>query len=173
MGEKKLNDFQNLAVAQRIYHAIAGEVSTKSPDGLRGSLDAKMLNEYMETGTRTRDLIINGEKVGTYSVKVGKAKPGKVTKQLSVNDESEVARWAAANQDELSEFLSRNWDAFANYCFESYGEVPDGCEVVTTETEPVPPQPTGTVLRVDDAKVDHAMAGQLPQAVAGLLHEGE
>lgn len=170
MGEQT-SDFQNLAIAQAVYKAVADEVSTKNPDGLRGRMDSQVINDYMETGVKSRDLLINGEKVGTYSVKVSKAKPGVVTKQLAVNDPAHVALWAFENQDELREFVERNAGAFADYCFENYGEVPDGCEIVTTKSDPVPPQPTGTTLRVDPDKVGHAMAGQLPQAVAGLLGE--
>lgn len=164
-----MTDLERLAVAQAVYKAVAGQVSANDPCSLRSRADAELMAMYDSIGVRSVDVKIGGQKVGTYSVQMGKATKEARSRRLRVDDPGRVSAWADENEAELSEWLSCAWELFANWVFESYGEVPDGAEVVETVFPALPERPRGTVLRVDPGKVARALRGELPSYVAGLL----
>lgn len=57
-----------LAVAQAVYKAVAGAVSTKSDRNLRAEVDGETMALYEMYGLKSRDIKIGGAKVGTMSV---------------------------------------------------------------------------------------------------------
>lgn len=67
-----LDALGRLAVAQAFYQSMGAAVKTGDPSSLRGRVDAEALAEYAERGTRSRDVLVGGVKVGTYSVSEGK-----------------------------------------------------------------------------------------------------
>lgn len=169
-----MNDIERLAVAQAMYKAVAGMVSTRDPDSLRARADADMLENYERMGMKSVDLRVNGEKVGTYSVKVSKPTGAAKTSSVVVDDSEAAYRWAmTAATDEYEDWCIANIDRFCEYALSEFGEVADGAHVVTEETAAQPERATGTVLKVDPPKVAHALGVQLPYAVAGLLTGGE
>ena len=169
-----MNDIERLTVAQAVYKAVADMVSTKDPDSLRSRADADMLANYERMGMKSVDLRINGEKVGTYSVKVSKPTTSTTRTRLVVDDSEEAYRWAVRSAtDEFEDWCIANIDRFCQYALDEFGEVADGAHVVTEETDAQPERATGTVLKVDPPKVAHALGVQLPYAVAGLLEGGE
>lgn len=171
---KRLSDTERLAVAQAVFKAMADEVSTKNPDGLRGRMDARLLDAYEATGAKSFDLKVDGKKVGTYSVVVSKARPEQVDTRVAVTDHRRLARWLARNLDELAGYVARHGTDVAAFMLDEYGELPDGCEtyeVLAHEAEPE--RAERTTLRVDGQKVAEALRGRLPEAVAGLLEGGE
>lgn len=169
-----MNDIERLAVAQAVYKAVADMVSTKNPDSLRSRADADMLGNYERMGMKSVDLRVNGEKVGTYSVKVSKPTPATNRTRLVVDDSEEAYRWAVRSAtDEFEDWCIANIDRFCEYALSEFGEVADGAHVVTEETAAQPERATGTVLKVDPPKVAHALGTQLPQAVAGFLTGGD
>ena len=169
-----MNDIERLTLAQALLKTVTKYTSTKDPDSLRSRADADMLGNYERMGMKSVDLRINGEKVGTYSVKVSKATPAREVAQVVVEDPERALKWAETDaHDELREWLLAHMQEFATWCFDGYGEVADGARVDAVETPGTPERATGTTLRVDGAKVAHALRGQLPAAVAGLLEGGE
>lgn len=169
-----MTDQERLVVAQAVYKAVAAQVGTKDPGNLRGQADSELLRLYREMGVKSIDLRLGGEKVGTYSVVMGKAQPERHESSVRVTDPDRVMAWAADNPEELEGFMATEWDAFARWCLEEHGEVPDGCEVVERVTPARPAEPTGrTTLRVDGQAVAEAMGDRLPTAVAGLLSGGD
>ena len=169
-----MNDIEQLAVAQALLKTVTKYTSTKDPDSLRSRADADILANYERMGMKSVDLRVNGEKVGTYSVKVSKATPAREVAQVVVEDPERALKWAETDaHDELREWLLAHMQEFATWCFDGYGEVADGARVDAVETPGTPERATGTTLRVDGAKVAHALRGQLPAAVAGLLEGGE
>ena len=169
-----MNDIERLAVAQALYKAVAGMVSTKDPDSLRARADADMLANYERMGMKSVDLRVNGEKVGTYSVKVSKPTGAAKTSRLVVDDSEAAYRWAmTAAADEYEDWCIANIDRFCQYALDEFGEVADGAHVETDTAAAQPERATGTVLKVDVPKVAHALGGELPGAVAGLLKGGD
>ena len=169
-----MNDIERLAVAQAMYKAVAGMVSTRDPDSLRARADADMLGNYERMGMKSVDLRVNGEKVGTYSVKVSKPTGAAKTPRVVVDDSEAAYRWAmTAAADEYEDWCIANIDRFCEYALSEFGEVADGAHVETEETDAQPERATGTVLKVDTPKVAHALGAQLPFAVAGLLAGGD
>lgn len=151
---------EKLAVAQAVYKVAANAVSTKDPDSLRAQVDEYYRGMYEQTGAKSYDLKIGGEKVGTYSIKTTKEKN---EQQLVVNDNDAFARWCAANDciKVINDF-DKACDLFAET-----GEMPDGCELITKTT----PEGlyAGSTLRVDPYKVNKQIGGTLTNA--GLLGE--
>lgn len=169
-----MNDIERLTVAQAVYKAVADMVSTKNPDSLRSRADADMLGNYERMGMKSVDLRINGEKVGTYSVKVSKPTTSTTRTRLVVDDSEEAYRWAVRSAtDEFEDWCIANIDRFCQYALDEFGEVADGAHVETDTMAAQPERATGTVLKVDVPKVAHALGGELPVAVSGLLEGGE
>lgn len=167
-----MTDIEKLAIAQAVFKVVADQVSTKNPSSIRSQADNDLMDMYEKMGVKSIDLKVNGEKVGTYSVTMAKATPEKHKKSIRITDITKLDSWAESNPDEYNEWLPTAWEDFANYCFEQYGEVPDGCEVVDEVTPATKERPKGTTLRVEPQKVATALKGELPEVVAGLL-EGE
>jgi len=157
----ELTPVQRLAVAQAVYRRVGAIVSTKDPDSLRAQCDADMRANFENTGAKSYDVVIDGSKVGTYSVKTSKPKKNV---DLRVVDMKAYVEWCCQNSCMTTD------DAQARRKFEETGEVPDGCEVVEIETAG---GYSGTVLKVDEEAVADAVGGLLPSTIAGLLEDGE
>ncbi|MCI6274402.1 MAG: hypothetical protein MR874_06855 [Coriobacteriaceae bacterium] len=168
-----MTSMERLAVAQAVFRAVAEVVSTKNPDSLRAQADADLMGMYDSMGVKSIDLKLEGKKVGTYSVTMAKATKETHEKLLRVTEPQRVLEWAKDNETEWDEFVSLAIPRFAQYCFEEYGEVPDGCEVEEVVTPAKPEHPKGTTLRVDPKNVADALQGRLPVYVAGFLEGGE
>lgn len=169
-----MNDIERLVIAQALLKTVTKYTSTRDPDSLRARADADMLENYERMGMKSVDLRVNGEKVGTYSVKVSKPTGADKTSRVVVDDSEAAYRWAmTAAADEYEDWCIANIDRFCEYALSEFGEVADGAHVVTEETAAQPERATGTVLKVDPPKVAHALGVQLPYAVAGLLSGGE
>lgn len=169
-----MNDIERLVIAQALLKTVTKYTSTRDPDSLRARADAEMLGNYERMGMKSVDLRVNGEKVGTYSVKVSKPTGAAKTSRVVVDDSEAAYRWAmTAAADEYEDWCIANIDRFCAYALSEFGEVADGARVVTEETDAQPERATGTVLKVDPPKVAHALGVQLPYAVAGLLSGGD
>jgi len=169
-----MNDIERLTVAQALLKTVTKYTSTKDPDSLRARADADMLANYERMGMKSVDLRINGEKVGTYSVKVSKPTTSTTRTRLVVDDSEEAYRWAVRSAtDEFEDWCIANIDRFCQYALDEFGEVADGTHVETDTAAAQPERATGTVLKVDPPKVAHALGVQLPFAVAGLLSGGD
>lgn len=169
-----MKDTERLAFAQALYKSVSELVSTKDPDSLRSNVDRYYQAQYEKTGAKSFDLTINGEQVGTYSLKFSKEKDQETRTELEIYDFEELARWFN-NQpmERIMYYVALNLGDFARYCFNVEGELPDGCRTREIITAAVPKQCIGGMLKVDPPKVAQALHGQLGQSVAGLLGGAE
>ena len=115
---------------------------------------------------------------GTHSIRMGGGKKAKKTKHLVVRDQHALENFIAKNITESVEndeesyveayanALSRN---FAEFVLRTFGELPDGCEVIEETIPEVQPSIQGTTLRIDAEKVAKAIKGYLPTGVAYML----
>lgn len=168
MENKQLTPFERLYIEQAIYKAIAADVSTKG-NGLRSQLDKALTDGYLETGVKSRDALINGQKVGSYSVKVSKDTR---TTALVITDEKKWLDWALENGYARVEVKPRivvdDEREVLNELMEN-GELPNGCEVQQLGS---PPHPTGTTLTIDPTKVNNVI-GELGMGSVFPLLNGE
>lgn len=158
-----MTDIEKLAIAQWAYKKFAGLVSTKDPDSLRGQADETYRELYDQTGAKSYDIKIAGDKVGTYSLKVAKAKD---EPRVIVEDGYMFARWVYENH--LDHLFKVDQKALDKLFYDS-GELPDGCTVVNVHT---PEHVSGGTLRIDERKMDelyaHAvLATQLSKMIEG------
>ena len=168
---------ERLAVAQTLYKSIAEEVATasKGGQGIRAQADVELAKLWEETGSQKLDLKVQGVKVGSFSLKV--------SDEHEVEDQEALQAfllehgYAAAERTIREEYLTRNQrerllalagvmnpDAVADVVkvdpkwAKQVSKTADGKAVWTETGEPVPgvtvrTVPTGTTLRVDEAKV--------------------
>lgn len=165
--EHELSDIEKLAIAQAFYKSIAEVVSTKDPGNLRGTVDAHFRDLYEQTGAKSFDLKLFGEKVGTYSLTLAKPTPESKRLDFEVSDKAAFMEWV-----KRSGMFQIDWDAIrANFL--DTGEMPEGCNIVEVIT---PGTPGGEVkngsIRVNVSDVIDALGDYLPEA-SRLLLEGE
>lgn len=166
---------ERLAIEQALYNRLGEDVSTKNPDSLRYAADVDMVETYRNTGYKSRDVMVNGMKVGTHSVRVGKGKDARTTKRLAVLDAAQLVQFIQSDKcvEERAEYLELMAQNFAEFMLETYGIVCDGCEVVEETVPAQPPTISGTTMRIDADKVAEALKGYLPTTFGGLLGGGE
>lgn len=165
---------EQLAVKQALFSRLGDDVSTKNPDSLRHAADVDMIATYNSTGYKSRDVMVNGQKVGTHSVRIGKGREAQTRKRLVVKDPYAFDAYVKEQaMDEALEYIHLMMDNFAAFMLETYGVVPDGCSVVEDTTPAQPPTVQGTTLRIDPDKVADAISGYLSTGVAMLLGGGE
>jgi hypothetical protein len=163
----ELKPIEKLAIAQAFQKRIGDMVSTKDPYNLRGQVDGEIRKMYEQTGAKSFDVRILGEKVGSYSVTVSKPKPQTRRVEIAVLDPQEFREWCEANG-----FTKVDYDAVNEYVKDT-GDVPEGCRLDTViEPEIVGGQVSRTTLKVDPAKVAEVMQARLGEVAANLL-EGE
>lgn len=165
--ELELNDAERLFIAQAFYAKVGAMVSTKDPDNLRGRVAAGYTELYEQTGAKSFDAKVCGQKVGTFSLTVSKPKDSATETQLAVTDADALLRWAVENGCAYVDMK------LAEEHFRQSGEVPDGCEV----KEIVIPADEGgkvtrTTLRIDSELVARALGPQLETVSYALLEEG-
>lgn len=156
---------QRFAVAQALYKALAREVKTGDPDNLRGQVDGMLIEDYESKGTDRFRLKVNGEEVGTVSLKMAKS-----TVRIIVEDEASFMAWLVSDGiDSLERFIrSPKGQVLADFMATSMvvdGELPPGC-IHYVE----PARADGTVVRgCEVEKVASALGLNLPQAAVYAL----
>lgn len=181
MAQKKLTDLERLALMQAIYKVVAEQVSTRNPDSLRHRLDEQARKDYAESGVKSRDLLLNGKKVGTYSVSMTKEVSPAHLDGIRWNGDKapveEFSEWCEDNltKADLLDFVTDGgedtdmMESLANWWFGATGEVPDGFEHFEHDVPGMAPTFNGTTVRVSPEKVARAMGAELPATVVGLL----
>ena len=173
---------EQLAIEQAVFSKLGADVSTKNPDSLRGMADEEIVGNYRAMGAKSYDVHVNGSKVGTYSVRTSKEKPQEKKKRLVIKDPYALNKFIEDNINECVRadgipyaglYAQDMAQSFAEYVLEVYGELPDGCEIVTETIPAQLSQVTGTTLRVDADKVADAINGYLPTTIAGILGSGD
>ena len=167
-----MNDSERLAIAQAIYNHLGKLVSTKDPDSLRAQADREYKALFEQTGAKSFDVRVNGEKVGTYSVKVSKAKPEVTVKGIEITDDNALYDSIGFMQIYyLIEFARDHSQEFAEWYAVLTGEALEGCEWVEYVTPATEPAYMGGTLKVNAEDVANAING-LDIGIYGLL-EGE
>lgn len=161
-----MNSDERMFLAQGIYKAISAEVKTNTPGNMRGEFDRRYRDRYRETGAKSYDALISGSKVGSVTVKPDEPKPKTA---FEVTDFDALEDWYTTAEDGFQMFVVANLPEFAEFWFHRTGEMPPGCDMVTTTPEPKEPTVT---LRVDPEKVAKAVDG-LPWNELFRLEEGE
>ena len=135
---------ERLYIEQALYKAIAEDVSTKG-EGLRAAMDSQLAQDYYQSGIKSRDAFISGQKVGTYSVRLSKPNTEPF---LSVVNRQEFERWCLDNGYARQELVTviENEEGLLK-CLLQDGEAPDGTELVQPPEQA--PKVIGTTLRVD------------------------
>ena len=124
-------------------------------------------------GAKSYDVHVNGQKVGTYSVRVSKGKAETSSKRLVISDPGKLYNYIEDSLDKnpelVGEYACLMAQNFAEWVLETEGELLDGCELVEDVTPAQPPAVLGTTLRIDADKVGRALVGYLPTPLAGLI----
>lgn len=199
--EHVLNDFQNLAIAQAIYQAIGGVVSTKGEGSLRKKIDDIAKKDYEESGIKSRNIVIDGQNVGTLTVRESADTREKV---LRVNDRDAFTKWCEKAHENVSyEFVVTTDDKgvigqfvqqaeklnemrFSIKTISATASVLNEREILAKAAEDgeLPdgcevvetgsaPSFIGTLLRVNAPAVAAAIGNELPTMVNGLLTNGK
>ena len=160
-------DMERLAVAQAFMNRVGDLTSTKDAGNLRGAVNARMVAMYEETGAKSFDVKLRGEKVGTYSLTVSKPTPSHERVALVVTDEGALMVWALANGCVAVDMGK------VDEVFNETGELPGGCEVERV-VEPGDPggRVTRSTLKVDSEAVARVLGGELPEAARLMLEGG-
>ena len=181
MARRKLTDMERLALMQSVYKVVADQVSTRNPGSLRHRMDEQARRDYAESGVKSRDLLVNGKKVGTYSVTMTKEVPPEHHVGIRWGDGKapveEFSEWCDENltKADLLDFVTDGgedtdmMESLANWWFGATGEVPAGFERYERDVPGMEPTFKGTTIRVSPEKVARAMGAELPGAVVGLL----
>ena len=169
----ELDELEQLAVLQALFNAVGEKVSTKNPDSLRSRIDEQYRALYEQTGSKSFDVKLLGDVVGTYSIRFSKDKASETKLIFEVQDHEKLARWlyAPANEQVVWEYVALNLADFAEYYFTSTGEMPDGCDIRKQITPAVDKAYIGGMLKVDGESVANAIDLALP-GVAGLIAGG-
>lgn len=169
-----MNDIERLAFVQALYNECGKMVNTKDPDSLRSQVDWEYKDKYDDTGAKSFDIEINGEQVGTYSIRFSKEKPATITPVFEVNDYVSLGNWIGdAPYETVRAFLDAHNREFAEYVFHETGELADGCNIAEIRTLPQKKEYIGGLLKVDSEKVANALKAELPPVVYGLLGGGD
>lgn len=168
-----LNDVERLAIAQAFYNMAAKLVSTKDPDSLRAKVDGGYKELFEATGAKSFDVKLNGMKVGTYSIMMSKPTEETTRDVFAVKDYVELAKWfEAIDIETLREYVASDLKRFAEWTFNSTGEIAGGCFMAHAITPATESKYMGGTFKISADSVQDAMADMLPQGIAGLL-EGE
>lgn len=171
MGIEK-EDLARLALAEALTKACKGLTDPRGgkrgADNLRTEVDGGMRELYEQAGVKQLSVEVAGQQVGTLSARLSK---GGTRAKMTVHDRDAFTRWLTEGDgaDYLARLIALDEPKVLAWAEED-GAVPDGCAPEVVE-EPV--CWLGTTLRVDPEKVAQALGKGLPQAIAGLLGEGQ
>ena len=159
-----MKDTEALAIAQAMHGALGAMVKTKDAGNLRGQVDARIIEDFNDDGIKSRDLRVNGIKVGSIAVTASKPSTKAV---VQVEDYDALMAWLDGKPGLVSSIIAAGMKYIEKYVTDT-GEVPDGCSATTIEDRGG--RVTGT--RITGCKPDavaDALGGSLPDAIAGLL----
>lgn len=166
--QKKMSDLEQLAVAQAVYNAVGKIVATKG-DSLRARCDRAMLHEFHEEGTDRRRVMVNGQCVGTYTVRMKKTVDGVEPELVEPEKFIKWIRESDGGLDMLKRLVYGE-PAKTVRLAAADGELPDGCRIRRVIE---PERENGTMLKVEPSAVAAALSDGLPAAIAGLIGGGD
>lgn len=160
------DELARLAVAETMVKRLKLITDPRAKErNLRQHVQDELMHQYLETGSSTFQVEVEGQKVGTASLRFTEGKSGKFP---VVADYSAFARWireSDGGMDTIVRLVNAKPDMVLEAAMAD-GELPDGCELREYNE---PKRASGMTLRIKPEKVEGALAGGLPQAVARLL----
>ena len=113
--------------------AMAKEINARVKE-LEDECKAELLEEYETSGNDRKRSPFFGKEAGYIGVQEGK--PSEKVTRFQMVDADAVIDWMDATRPETDSFATANLAQFAEWWFEHMGEVPDGCTVITYDSEP-------------------------------------
>lgn len=164
-----LSRLQEAMAYQALYSALAPVVRAGG-DGLRGEVDAELRDIYERTGARSYSVTAGGAKLGTYSIVTGRPTPETEVASFDLADADALVRWArdGENAGLLRQWLVQEGEAFARFCVETGGEVPDGVTMRVT-TVPVRGEEYRGGRMVVDRDFQKVVTARLSEALPALV----
>lgn len=165
----EMGKLQRVAVAAALEKQLKKVLDARAVDSPRAEVDDELREAFERDGVDRKRIIINAKEVGTLSLSFTKPRHGV---EMRVDSASKLAEWLRATDEGADTLMLalndvKVQDAVMGAAKE-HGFLPDGCRMVEVDE---PARIKGTVLRVKPEKVARALAGELPQEVAGLLYE--
>jgi hypothetical protein len=146
---------------------------------LRPEVDEHFIQCYEDTHGKQYEVRMDGEDVGTFTVKLGKGTPMREVTVPECTDFDELwmsrhgKEWEEYVEQRTNDWLHDNYEQLAIDWFDETGELLDGMSMVTHREPERPAGVVGTMARIDPLKVSGAMARNgLPVSLRGLLEGG-
>lgn len=167
----ELSGLARLALAESVVKACKTMTDPKGgahgESNLRTDADDQLRRAYEQDGVDRKRIVMGDVEVGTLSARISKPVSG-IAPEIA--DDAAFVAWLRESDggaDALLRLVTgyRTRQAVLDAATAD-GELPDGCRMVERSE---PARWLGTALRVKPERVAQALAGELPQAVAGLL----
>lgn len=110
---------------------------SKRVKALETECKEEFMEEYRSSGTDRKRSTVFDPKAAWMTLKGGK--PSEKVTRFQLNDPDAFTDWMEENRPETDTFAQANMAQFAEFHFLQTGECPDGCAVITYDTEPVEP----------------------------------
>lgn len=156
----ELTPLQRLAVTDAFIKACKDEQKK-----IRDEVDEETIELYLSSEVTQRTVTLNGQKVGTISVRLTEPKQGKEPAIESAEEFAEWMRTSDGGLDTIKRLIAVKPDLMLEAATAD-GELPDGC-VMVERCEPG--RIAGTTLRVQKQKVIDALGAQLDSGIRGVL----
>ena len=144
---------------------------SKRVKALEDECKKELMDRYRSDGVDRMRSTVFDPKAAWMTLKGGK--PSERVTRFQLNDMDAAIDWMDENRPETDSFATDNLEQFCKWWFEHTGECPDGCAVITYDSEPVEPTPC---LTVKEAKVLPALQSNptlLGEVNVLMLGEGE
>lgn len=167
----ELSGLARLALAESVVKACKTMTDPKGgahgESNLRTDADDQLRRAYEQDGVDRKRIVMGDVEVGTLSARLSKPVSG-IAPEIA--DDAAFVAWLRES-DGGADALLRLVTGYRTRqsvldAATADGELPDGCRMVERSE---PARWLGTALRVKPERVAQALAGELPQAVAGLL----
>lgn len=171
-----MTDEENvLVIIDTLNKQFKEQLDAKNPHSLRSRVDVRRRELFEQTGAKTSDVRLLGDKVGTYSIRMSKAVESRQGERFEVEDYAALAKFVTDEcGDYLMRYVASDLESFAAWYLDYTGEIPEGCVLKKYVTPAVEPEYIGGTLKVDAAKVAEVVHrdAQLNAAFGALLGEG-
>lgn len=125
----------------KVDNLVAAKAVVKEVDRrikrFEDEVKAEFIEEYKNGGADRKRSRIFGNKAGYLTIKEGK--PSERVTKFQLVDVQEATDWMDATKPDTDSFAQDNLEQYCQWWFERTGECPDGCTVITYDTEPGEP----------------------------------
>ena len=125
----------------KVDNLVAAKAVVKEVDRrikrFEDEVKAEFIEEYKNGGADRKRSRIFGNKAGYLTIKEGK--PSEHVTRFQLVDVQEATDWMDEAKPDTDSFAQDNLEQYCQWWFERTGECPDGCTVITYDTEPGEP----------------------------------